>query len=240
MSLFRTRSELRAPPAPGPAPALQEAPELAERPPAPSQASGRFLAIFGAKGYGKTTYLRQLWWARRRRRGSGVFVDPKGENGDMGEVVASPEALQELVHRRAREGTPFSAVVQPGWAGELEPYWPGIFRAGHLLLALDEAQEAADLNQSTRAGALRIIGMGRSRGIDIATTVRTPPEVHKQFRGNLDTVVTFRQFEPDYAELLARKYFASLPSAAARIQALPRYHFLRFDGSRVTAGNLQI
>lgn len=237
MVLFRRPAPRPAPTHPTPVPAGQELPE---RPPAPSRVhDGKFLAVFGDKGTGKTTYLRHVWWARRRKGGSGVMLDPKAENGDMGQVVSSPERLEELVRIRAREGRPFSAVIQPGWGGDLEPYYPVVFSAGHLLLAMDEAQTAADLNTSTRGGAIRIIGMGRSRSIDIITTVRTPPEVHKQFRANLDVLITFHQTNPDYARLLAEDYFFQ-PSLASKILSLPKFHFVRFDGSRVTQGNISI
>lgn len=263
MSPFFTDSPAPSPP-PAPAPArgdhqeLQEtrhqktgpeisnppisprAPELQAHPPRPSsQGAATYTLLFGAKGMGKTTYARAVWWARRRAGGSGVLFDPKAENGDMGQVVRTPGELSRLIGDALQEGRQFSAVVQLGWGESAEAFWPIVFAAGNLLLVLDEAQDYAGLETSSRSGVIQIVGKGRSRGIDILSTVRTPPEVHKQLRGNQDVVVTFRQSERDYAEGLASRYFPG-PGMADRILALPRFHYLRSHHGNVTRGRVQI
>jgi hypothetical protein len=86
---------------------------------------------------------------------------------------------------------------------------------------------------------IQVVGKGRSRGIDILSTVRTPPELHKQLRGNQDIVITFRQVERDYADQLAHRYFPG-PGMAERILSLPKFQYLRSEAGSVSTGKVAI
>lgn len=139
------------------------APAIPLRPPRPtSKGKSTYLILLGAKGQGKTTYARAVWWARKRAGGSGVFFDPKAENGDMGTVCRNVGELAQVVGRR-----PFSAVVQLGWGQKGEDLWPLVFATGHLLLVLDEAQDYANRHTPDSSGVIQIVGKGRSRAIDL-------------------------------------------------------------------------
>lgn len=212
-------------------------PEELSRWPPPSTSTGQavYSLLYGVKGYGKTYFARRVFWARRRKKGSGIFFDPKAENEGMGVVVATVEELREVIGKARRAGEPFSVVVCLGWNESAEEFWPVIFQTGNLLLILDEAQDYAGRNVSEKSGIIQIIGKGRSRRIDILSTVRTPPEIHKQLRGNWDVVVTFRQGERDYADHLARRYFPG-PGMTEKILNLPLYRYLHSHHGRVTEG----
>ena len=210
--------------------------ELSRWPPPPDSAGEAcYTLLYGVKGNGKTTYARGVVWARRRAKGSVIFFDPKAENKKMGMVVATVEELREVIGRARRAAEPFSAVVCLGWNESAEGFWPVIFQTGNLLLVLDEAQDYAGRTVSEKSGIIQIVGKGRSRRIDILSTVRTPPEIHKQLRGNWDVVVTFRQAEMDYADHLARRYFPG-PGMTERILNLPRFHYLRSHHGQVSTG----
>lgn len=209
-----------------------------EAPPSPSpssppSSSGGFGAaakffgfIYGASGQGKTLYARGSYRARIAAGGRGVFVDPNARNGDLGRVVRSVAELRAAV---ASSGSSWSLVYQPGWGEKEAELWPLLYRIGHVLVAVDEAQTyAASGAGALDADFLQLVQKGRNNCVDILTTCQGPNELHPRVRQNWDAVISFRQGIPQYAETLERMYFRR-PGLAAVLLELPRFHYLRVD-----------
>lgn len=190
---------------------------------------------------GKTLLARSLFRARIRAGGSGVFIDPKGENLDLGAPASSVGKLWAHVRGRINTGRPFAVVLAPSrWeAGtDLGDLWRIVWELGDLLLVVDETQQWASA-EYIDPGFKNLVGLARSHRIDLVCTMQTPPMLHKQIRGNLDVVTTFRQPELDYASDLSKKWF-NLPDPTL-LQRLPKFVYLRSQLDRtppVTKGRV--
>lgn len=202
----------------------------------PGDADCSYVAVFGMKGMGKTTLARAVYKARIRAGGSGVWVAGAGGNDDLGTVARSSGEAARIIHRALEADRPFSVVVQPGWEPELEELWRVVYETGNVLLALDDCQDFANASYIDR-DLSKLVSWGRNAEVDLITTVRTPPELHKQIRGNLDVAITFRQRSRSYAEDLNREFF-DLPDGPDRILSLPRFHYLREESGEVTGGRI--
>lgn len=198
-------------------------------------------AIFGRKGMGKTLLARSLFRARIRAGGSGIFLDPKGENGDLGFAAGSVGELWAHIRGKLNTGRPFAAVLAPSrWeAGtDLGDFWQLVWELGDLLLVVDETQQWGSA-EYIEPGFKNLVGLARSHRIDMVFTMQTPPMLCKQIRGNLDVLTTFRQPELDYAAGINKNWF-NLPDPTL-LQRLPKFVYLRSQLDRsppVTRGRV--
>jgi hypothetical protein len=201
-------------------------------------ASKFFGFIYGASGQGKTLYARAAYRARIRAGGRGVFVDPNARNGDLGRVVRSVAELRAGI---ASSSPSWSFVYQPGWNEKEAELWPLLYRVGHLLVTVDEAQTyAASGAGALDADFLQLVQKGRNNCVDLLTTCQGPNELHPRVRQNWDAVISFRQGIPQYADTIARMYFRR-PELAAVLLELPRFAYLRGDpGGEVSRGVVRI
>lgn len=214
----------------------------APRAPAPQHGPGRaentYTLIYGKKGQGKTTALRMMLQQRQQLGGSTTLVDPTGRNGDLGYVVRSPAGWWSHVRRELRAGRPFRVVLQPGRGVDLNALWAMAYEVGHALLAIDETQLFADAHRIDTE-LRETVSLGRNRQLDIATTVRTPPELHPIFRGNTDVVLSFAQPSRRYAEILAKEFYGDMRVADLLVK-LPRFHYLRVQEGNISSGRLRV
>lgn len=227
--IFRNRPESR-PPASPPAP-LAAPPRPAPTPaPAPARTGtvrSCYTLVFGQKGMGKTTYMVAVYLAAIRGGRSGTFIDSKGEYGHLGRIVRTPAEWAAHVAAARRDRRPFNLVVQPSWDAELAPLWRLIYEAGDVLLAIDEADGWAPSSGAVPPELVKLIGWGRSKRVDMLTTVRLYSEIHGTLKGAADVVVTFRQPDAYYAEAINKRWFnLADPSLITR---LPEFTYLRMD-----------
>lgn len=197
----------------------------------------RYVLIYGAKGMGKTLLLRSIVRAAQRAGRSTVYIDRADTGADLGAVVRTPAAW--WVHARAalRTGRPYRLTVQPGRGVSLDPLWAMLWEVGDVLVAIDEAEAYANAHRIDPE-LESLVNLGRNRGVDIATTVRTPPELHGRLRGNADAVFTFRQPSRLYADSLNREFF-HLQDPRILMQ-LPRFRYLRASEGNVSVGRVSI
>jgi hypothetical protein len=210
-------------------------------PTGPARADRRVITIFGMPGYGKTTLAASLYTAAVARGICATWIDTTGNNvylaragrgaGVHCAVARTVDGWAAHVHAALRSARPFNVVLVPEGA-DLSAFWSLAFAAGHQLLAVDEF-DAYATSQTALARdhpLRRVIAQGRHRQLSLLSTVRVPPELHKLARAFSDVSISFRQQDPTYAEQIAREAFHGAERrAAAWLQQLPRWHYLRFD-----------
>ena len=166
----------------------------------------QFTFIHGSSGTGKTLYLRDMIAGRIRSGGRVCTLDPNGIFDGYGDVMDVDAAVKLLSRKGGSE--PFAIVVRVGWGESWSPVWPAVFRAGHVLLAADEAQNWF-ASPGAQVGtldpeAMKFQQVARNRCCDLATTSQAPTTLHPSVRLNYDVRVTFRQDDPGYAVATAR------------------------------------
>lgn len=205
----------------------------------PGAAANNYTLIYGKKGQGKTVLLRMLAMMRGDRGGSWTMIDRTGRNGDLpgARVVTTPAGWWSAVRAARRIGVPYRLVLQPRRGVAMDPLWAMIYEVGYQLLLIDEAEEYASAHRIDRELG-ELVSLGRNRQVDIASTVRTPPELHGRLRGNADVVISFCQPSRHYAETLNREFY-HLPDPSI-FMALPKFTYLRAAEGVVTRGVLPV
>ncbi len=178
------------------------------------------IGIPGMKGYGKSTYLKELV----EDESSLVIVDTLGEHKDWCPECPG-ESIREQVEMLAEPPEEFrwSFMLNPSDSeSHLDYLCKAAYRAGGMTFVLEEADYFSSANRDCEGMEL-LIRYGRHRGINLVWLCRNVVEVSRRLSSQTDVYVMFRTAEPLYIEKLAKRLS---PELALEIQSLPRFHYL--------------
>lgn len=178
------------------------------------------VGIVGIKGYGKSTYLRELV----ADEGSLVVVDTLGEHMDWCPSCPA-ETLKEQVEMLAEPPEEFrwSFMLNPEDSeNHLNFLAKAAYRAGGMTFVLEEADFFSRPNKDSQ-GLELLIRYGRHRGINIVWLARNPGEVSRRLTSQTDVFVLFKTSEPLFVDKLAKRLS---PEIAAQITQLEKFHYL--------------
>lgn len=178
------------------------------------------IGIPGMKGYGKSTYLKELVEGEE----SLVIVDTLGEHKEWCPECPG-ESIREQVEMLAEppESFRWSFMLNPSDSeSHLDYLCKAAYRAGGLTFVLEEADYFSSANRDCEGMEL-LIRYGRHRGINLVWLCRNVVEVSRRLSSQTDAFVMFRTAEPLYIEKLAKRLS---PELALEIQSLPRFHYL--------------
>lgn len=176
--------------------------------------------IGGQKGYGKSTFLRELV----KDESSLVVVDTLGEHSDWCPECPA-ESLQEQVALLAEPPDAFqwSFMLKPGDAeNHLDYLCKAAYRAGDMTFVLEEADYFSSANHDCDGMEL-LIRYGRHRAINLIWVTRNLSEISRRMTSQTDMFVLFRMSEPLYIDALAKRIS---PEVALRVEQLPKYEYL--------------
>lgn len=178
------------------------------------------IGISGVKGYGKSTYLRELVGDES----SLAIVDTLGEHTDWCPVCPG-DSLKEQIEMLAEPPEEFqwSFMLNPSDAeSHLDYLCKAAYRAGGLTFVLEEADYFSSANRDCEGMEL-LIRYGRHRGINLVWVTRNLVEISRRMTSQTDVFVMFRTQEPLYIEKLAKRM---TPEVALEIQNLPRFEYV--------------
>lgn len=192
------------------------------------------IAVFGARGTGKTAWVKQQIAAYGAPR---LLIwdfknDPSLE--DVGQRVTSLAALIQGLKARSFR-LRYQVNHHADQVAQFELFCAAAFEAGCLLLFVDELPEVTKANKAPPAWR-RCVNVGRdyrdSQGarkwLAIIGAGQRPAECDKSFISNADVIHTGRlSFQTDAANLA--KVIGCRPEA---ITSLPDLHFLEKDASK--------
>jgi hypothetical protein len=178
--------------------------------------------ISGLKGYGKSSFLRELV----RSENSLVIVDTLGEHSDWcprcpGDSIREQVALLS----EPPESFQWSFLLTPGKAEEhLDYLCKAAYRAGDLTFVLEETDYFSSAN-SDCAGVELLVRYGRHRGINLVWVTRNMSEISRRLTSQTDTFVLFRMTEPLYIDALSKRVS---PEIALEVERLPQFEYIVF------------
>jgi hypothetical protein len=156
------------------------------------------VAVFGASGSGKSSYIKQR--LRREKPARLLIWDPQSEYAEFGQVFSKTGAALDCV-LEARRGR-FAVVYQPvgsleSWRRQFDFLCRMAYEAGHVFMV---AEELADVTTASWApeGWSMATRKGRHTGMRIIGASQRPASIDKHFFGNATTIRTGRlNFEAD-------------------------------------------
>jgi len=178
------------------------------------------IGIPGMKGYGKSTYLKELV----QDEPSLTIVDTLGEHKEWCPECPG-ESIREQVEMLAEPPEEFrwSFMLNPSDSeSHLDYLCKAAYRAGGMTFVLEEADYFSSANRDCEGMEL-LIRYGRHRGINLVWLCRNIVEVSRRLSSQTDVYVMFRTAEPLYIEKLAKRL---TPELALEIQSLPKFHYL--------------
>ena len=195
------------------------------------------VAIMGATGAGKSTYIKGE--LRRRKPRRLMIYDPDEEYGEFGRIVSKlSDVLAVLKAAGTEKG--FRLVFRPSAdpskaTGQFEALCRMCFHATGITFV---AEELADVTTPSRApvGWSMLSRRGRKRGMVLFGASQRPASIDKTFLGNATRVrVGVLAYEED-AKVCARVLLCD----PAELMALPPLHYVeRERGKETTRGAMK-
>jgi hypothetical protein len=176
--------------------------------------------IGGQKGYGKSTFLRELV----KDESSLVVVDTLDEHADW--CPPCPvDSIKEQVALLSEPPETFqwSFMLKPGDTEEhLNFLCKAAYRAGGLTFVLEEADYFSSANHDCEGMEL-LIRYGRHRAINLIWVTRNLSEISRRMTSQTDIFVLFRMSEPLYIDALAKRISAEV---ALEVEQLPMHEYI--------------
>lgn len=204
-----------------------------------SQAKALTIAVFGARGTGKTAWIKQL--LKRTAPPRLMVWDYKHDHSlaDLGTAYTSwPEFVKACTAKRFAARYLVSQDHDPH--EQFEAFCRLAYREGNVTMFVDELPEVTKANKAPPAWR-KVVNVGRSyengtKSIAIIGAGQRPSEVDKSFIGNADIVHTGRL--GDAAE--ARRIAASWGISATELSNLPDLSWVekRADQAEIVRGVL--
>ena len=160
------------------------------------------IGIPGMKGYGKSTYLKELV----EGESSLAIVDTLGEHKEWCPECPG-ESIREQVEMLSEPPEEFrwSFMLNPSDSeSHLDYLCKAAYRAGGMTFVLEEADYFSSANRDCEGMEL-LIRYGRHRGINLVWLCRNVVEVSRRLSSQTDAFVMFRTSEPLYIEKLAKR-----------------------------------
>ncbi len=188
--------------------------------------------IFGRKGSGKSTRLREIVRAYPR----GIVIDPMSEHTGLGSLVTTLDDFKTY-WRKMYDRDRWKMVLQPMNLKEssdplaaLRPYMTTIIAAGQdCLVCVDEVDFFANVRQIDPAIS-HLVNYGRHQGVSLLFAARRPAAVPRELTAQCDELIIFRTVEPrDIA------YFVEfIGDAAEELSELPDFQALVWQDGEIT------
>lgn len=161
------------------------------------------VAVFGASGSGKSTYIKRR--LRKEKPGRLIVWDPQGEYSEFGQVFSSTGAALDCIAAAGKRGR-FAVVYHP--VGNLEAWKKQFDLICRIAYAVEGcflvAEELADVTSPSWApgGWSMATRKGRHTGMSIIGASQRPASIDKHFFGNATTIRTGRlNFDADIKTL---------------------------------------
>ncbi len=191
----------------------------------------RVMAVLGASGSGKSTFMKREAGRARRL----LVWDPMREYAAVGQVC---ERLEDLI--AGLRGKHFALVFQPSADPVLRQKQFGLFcraamATGNLCLMVEELRFVTTPSRAP-LGWAQVCLTGRHAGLTVYASSQRPASIDKDFLGNCTRIRTGRLAYPEDVRAVAR----STGIQDAEIAALKPLEWIEKDlsGGKITRGKL--
>ena len=188
--------------------------------------------IAGKRRSGKSQFVKTVIWSKLTgNKVLCVFHDRKWEHYEelcsCGDTVLVHDMMSLMKADQAGHGKILYAPV----SGDVEDFnelCSYLFERGNSFLVVDEAQSYANPGEMPPAYA-DIIRMGTVRGVGVCSLSQRPRGAHNMMISEADLIISFRlQLFTD-----CQKIAQVVGEEAFKLNELPPYHFMSYDGHEV-------
>ena len=191
--------------------------------------TAEIVAVIGASGSGKSTWLKTAFLKPAARRRRLLVWDFKREYLSAGIVTAAHSSIADLVEGIKAGGGRFALAFLPDFdpkrrARQFDRFCRAAYALGDLVMVVEELSFVTTASYAPPAWSM-VTCTGRHEGLTVVGTSQRPAQVDKNFFGNCTLIHSHRVQDANDVRVMS----SALDVPASELRGLAQFSFVERD-----------